>query len=92
MWLLSKRKDANVEDLLKELPGVEVDEDGAIKVNGKPVNQILVNGKPFFGDDPTITTRNLTKAMIEKVQITDTKPRQRLLLAKKGVARINQLT
>ena len=67
------KKDANVEDLLKELPGVEVDDEGKIKVNGKEVNKILVNGKPFFGDDPTITTRNLTKEIIEKVQITDTK-------------------
>ena len=67
------KKDANVEDLLKKLPGVEVDPDGKIKVNGKEVNKILVNGKPFFGNDPTITTRNLTKDIIEKVQITDTK-------------------
>lgn len=67
------KKDANVEDLLKELPGVEVDTDGKIKVNGKEVNKILVNGKPFFGNDPTITTKNLTKDIIEKVQITDTK-------------------
>ena len=67
------KKDANVEDLLKELPGVEVDDDGKIKINGKEVNKILVNGKPFFGDDPTITTRNLTKEIIEKVQVTDTK-------------------
>lgn len=67
------KKDANVEDLLKELPGVEVDDEGKIMVNGKEVNKILVNGKPFFGDDPTITTRNLTKEIIEKIQITDTK-------------------
>ena len=67
------RKDATVEDLLKKLPGVEVDVDGKITVNGKEVNKILVNGKPFFGDDPTITTRNLTKEIIEKVQVTDTK-------------------
>ena len=67
------KKNATVEDLLKKLPGVEVDGDGTIKVNGKPVNKILVNGKPFFGDDPTITTRNLTKDIIEKVQVTDTK-------------------
>jgi hypothetical protein len=67
------KADANVEDLLKKLPGVEVDAEGAITVNGKPVNKILVNGKPFFGNDPTITTRNLTKDIIEKVQILDTK-------------------
>ncbi|QNM85167.1 outer membrane beta-barrel protein [Polaribacter pectinis] len=67
------KKDANVEDLLKKLPGVEVDDEGNITVNGKPVNKILVNGKPFFGNDPTITTRNLTKDIIEKIQVTDTK-------------------
>lgn len=67
------KKDANVEDLLKQLPGVEVDPDGTIKVNGKPVNKILVNGKPFFGNDPTIATRNLTKDIIKKIQVTDTK-------------------
>jgi len=62
------KKDANVEDLLKELPGVEVDEQGNITVNGKPVNKILVNGKPFFGNDPTIATRNLTKEIVDKIQ------------------------
>ncbi len=67
------KKDANIEDLLKELPGVEVDEEGKITVNGKEVNKIFVNGKPFFGDDPTITTRNLTKDIVEKIQILDTK-------------------
>lgn len=67
------KKDANIEDLLKELPGVEVDDDGTIRVNGKEVNKILVNGKPFFGNDPTIATRNLTKDIIEKIQVTDTK-------------------
>ncbi|WP_372753536.1 outer membrane beta-barrel protein [Mariniflexile sp.] len=67
------KKDANVEDLLKELPGVEVSDEGTITVNGKEVNRILVNGKPFFGDDPTITTRNLTKDIVDKIQILDTK-------------------
>jgi hypothetical protein len=67
------KQDATVEDLLKELPGVEVDEEGNISINGKPVSEILVNGKPFFGDDATIATRNLTKEIIEKVQIVDTK-------------------
>lgn len=66
-------KDAKVEDLLKKLPGVEVDTDGTITVNGKTVTRIMVNGKPFFGNDPTITTRNLSKEMIDKIQITDTK-------------------
>lgn len=67
------KKDANVEDLLKKLPGVTVNAEGKITVNGKPVNKVLVNGKPFFGDDPTIATRNLTKEIVEKIQVTDTK-------------------
>ncbi|WP_397361926.1 outer membrane beta-barrel protein [Olleya sp. R77988] len=67
------KKDATVEDLLKQLPGVEIDEEGKIKVNGKEVNKILVNGKPFFGNDPSITVKNLTKEIIEKIQVVDTK-------------------
>ncbi|MFT5244476.1 MAG: hypothetical protein ACI8QQ_002416, partial [Psychroserpens sp.] len=78
------KKDANVEDLLKQLPGVEVDEAGKITVNGKDVSQILVNGKPFFGDDPTITTRNLTKDIIEKVQIMDTKTKSEAFAGEEG--------
>lgn len=78
------QRDANVEDLLKELPGVEVDEDGAIKVNGIDVSEILVNGKPFFGNDPTITTRSLTKELIEKVQITDTKSKSEAFSGERG--------
>jgi hypothetical protein len=78
------KKDANVEDLLKQLPGVEVDDAGKITVNGKDVNKVLVNGKPFFGDDPTITTRNLTKELIEKVQITDTKTKAEAFTGEKG--------
>ena len=67
------KKDANVEDLLKRLPGVEVDQNGKITINGTDVDKILVNGKPFFGNDPSIATRNLSKGIIEKLQITDTK-------------------
>lgn len=78
------KKDATVEDLLKELPGVEVDPDGTIKINGKEVSNVLVNGKPFFGDDPTIATRNLTKELIEKVQVVDTKSKAEAFTGEKG--------
>lgn len=64
---------ALVEDLLKKLPGVMVDKDGNIMVNGKPVNRILVDGKTFFGDDPKMATRNLPANVIDKVQVTDDK-------------------
>lgn len=70
------RPDANVESLLKELPGVEIDEDGKIMVNGKEVNQILVNGKPFFDKDGKIALENLPADLIKKVQITDTKTKK----------------
>jgi hypothetical protein len=64
---------ALVEDLLKKLPGVMVDKDGNIMVNGKPVNRILVDGKTFFGDDPKMATRNLPANVIDKVQVVDDK-------------------
>ncbi|MFC7444767.1 outer membrane beta-barrel protein [Mesoflavibacter profundi] len=78
------KKDATVEDLLKQLPGVEIDEEGKIKVNGKEVNQILVNGKPFFGNDPSITTKNLTKEIIEKIQVVDTKTKSEAFTGEEG--------
>jgi Outer membrane protein beta-barrel family/CarboxypepD_reg-like domain len=67
------KRDANVEDLLREIPGIEIDDEGGILYNGTAINKILVNNKPFFGDDATITTRNLTKDIIDKIQILDTK-------------------
>ncbi len=70
------RPDANVETLLKQLPGVEIDTDGKVIVNGKEVNQILVNGKPFFDKDGKIALQNLPSDIIKKVQITDTKTKK----------------
>jgi hypothetical protein len=64
---------ALVEDLLKKLPGVQVDSDGNISVNGKAVNRILVDGKTFFGSDPKMATRNLPANIIDKVQVVDDK-------------------
>ncbi|MCM4156677.1 outer membrane beta-barrel protein [Gramella sp. AN32] len=78
------RQDANLEDLMKKLPGVEVDSQGNITVNGKPVSRILVNGKEFFGDDPKIATKNLPKEIIEKVQVTDTKTKSEEFTGKAG--------
>jgi hypothetical protein len=64
---------ALVEDLLKKLPGVMVDKEGNISVNGKAVNRITVDGKTFFGDDPKMATRNLPANLIDKIQVTDDK-------------------
>ena len=76
--------DANVETLLKKLPGVVVDKDGNIKVNGKPVNKILVNGKEFFGSDLTIATKNLPKEIIDKIQVVDTKTKDEAFTGEEG--------
>jgi hypothetical protein len=64
---------ALTEDLLKKLPGVQIDSDGNITVNGKKVNRILVDGKEFFGNDPKMATRNLPAQMIDKVQVSEDK-------------------
>lgn len=64
---------ALVEDLLKKLPGVRIDADGNITMNGKAVNKILVDGKSFFGDDPKMATRNLPANAIDKIQAVDDK-------------------
>ena len=73
------RPDANVETLLKQLPGVEIDENGKITVNGKEVNEVLVNGKPFFDKDGKIALQNLPAEIIDKVQVTDTKSKEEKL-------------
>ena len=64
---------AVVEDLLKRLPGVEVDTDGKITHNGKEITKILVDGKEFFSDDPKVASKNLPVDMIDKLQVVDRK-------------------
>ena len=78
------RQDANLEEVMKKLPGVEVDAQGNITVNGKPVSRILVNGKEFFGNDPKIATKNLPKEIIDKIQVVDTKTKEEEFTGKAG--------
>ncbi|MBZ9777347.1 outer membrane beta-barrel protein [Psychroflexus sp. CAK8W] len=78
------RPDANLEETLKQLPGVEVDAAGNITVNGKPVQRILVNGKEFFGNDPKIATKNLPKEIINKIQVVDTKTQSQEFTGEEG--------
>jgi hypothetical protein len=70
------KPNANVEDLLKELPGIQVDKDGKITAQGQQVQKILVDGDEFFSDDPTVATRNLRADAIDKVQVFDKKSDQ----------------
>lgn len=65
------RPNAQVEDLLKKLPGVEVDRDGNVKAQGQSITKVLVDGKPFFGNDPKMATRNLPADIIDKIQLFD---------------------
>ncbi|UTA68894.1 outer membrane beta-barrel family protein [Emticicia sp. 21SJ11W-3] len=60
-----------VEDLLKKLPGVEVEKDGTVKAQGETVRRITVDGKEFFGRDPKMATKNLPADAIDKVQLYD---------------------
>ena len=64
---------AVVEDLLKRLPGVEVDETGKITANGKEVTKILLDGKEFFSDDPKVASKNIPVEMVQKLQVVDRK-------------------
>ncbi len=65
------KPNANVEDMLKKLPGVEVNKDGTVKAQGEQVQKVLVDGKTFFGNDPKMATQNLPADMVDKVQFFD---------------------
>ena len=60
---------STVEDLLRRLPGIEVDADGNIRAQGKDVKRVYVDGKTFFGDDPKAATKNLGAETLSKVQV-----------------------
>ncbi|MBS1565113.1 MAG: carboxypeptidase regulatory-like domain-containing protein, partial [Bacteroidetes bacterium] len=62
---------ATVEDLLKKLPGVEVDKDGNITAQGQSIQKVYVDGKEFFSNDPRLATKNLTADLVESVQVFD---------------------
>ncbi len=70
------KANANVEDLLKKLPGVEVETDGTVRAQGEEVKRVLVDGKEFFGRDPKLATRNLPADAVDKVQVFDKKSDQ----------------
>lgn len=67
---------ASVEDLLKQFPGIQVDKNGNITAQGTRVDKVLVDGEDFFGNDPTIATKNLNADMVNEVQVFDKKSDQ----------------
>jgi hypothetical protein len=70
------KQGATVEDLLKQLPGMQVNSKGEITAQGKKVDKVLVDGEEFFGADPTIATQNIGAKAVDKVQVFDTKTEQ----------------
>lgn len=71
-------KDASAEDLVGKMPGVTIT-DGKVQAQGEDVKQVLVDGKPFFGDDASAVLKNLPAEVIDKVQVFDKKSDQALL-------------
>lgn len=67
------KEDAVTEDLLKKLPGIEVDRAGNVKAMGEDVRKVYVDGKEFFGNDPKIATKNIPAKAVDKVQVYDRK-------------------
>jgi Outer membrane protein beta-barrel family/Carboxypeptidase regulatory-like domain len=70
------KQGATVEELLKQLPGMQVNSKGEITAQGKKVDKVLVDGEEFFGADPTIATQNIGAKAVDKVQVFDTKTEQ----------------
>lgn len=65
------KPNANAEDVLKKLPGVQVDKDGNVTAQGENIQKVYVDGKEFFGTDPKLATKNITADMIESIQVFD---------------------
>lgn len=73
---LKVRPDSQIDELLKQIPGVEIGNDGKITVNGKSVDQIMVNGKPFFDKEGKTALQNLPADIIKNIQFTTTKTKE----------------
>ncbi|MBG7631099.1 MAG: carboxypeptidase-like regulatory domain-containing protein [Bacteroidetes bacterium] len=58
-----------LEDVLENLPGVEINEDGQVEIEGKVVNKLMVNGKDFFDGDTKLATKNIPSNAVDKIQV-----------------------
>lgn len=70
------KDNATVEELLKKLPGLQVDKDGNIQAHGQKVEKLLVDGEEFFTDDPAVVSKSLQAKAVDKVQVFDKKSDQ----------------
>ena len=65
------RQDAPVEDVLKKLPGIDVDKDGNVTAQGKAISKVRLNGKDYMAGDVTSLTRNLPADLVQSIQVVD---------------------
>ncbi len=63
-------QDATTEDLVKKMPGITI-ENGTVTAHGEAIQRVLVDGKQFFGDDPSVTLKNLPAEVVDKIQVFD---------------------
>lgn len=64
------KEGADTEELIQKMPGITV-ENGTVKAQGEDVQRVLVDGRPFFGDDPTLALRNLPAEVVERIEVFD---------------------
>lgn len=67
------QSNANVEDLIKKMPGIQVDKDGKVSSEGQQITKVLINGKEFFGGNVEAATKNLDASLVDKVEVIDKK-------------------
>ncbi|QOW10781.1 hypothetical protein Q73A0000_10550 [Kaistella flava (ex Peng et al. 2021)] len=83
---LKVNPDDKIDELLKQIPGVETDDDGKMTVNGKPINKILINGKPLFNKDGKIAMGTIPADLIKKIQITTSKTKEEELTGRTPIS------
>lgn len=67
------QSNANVEDLIRKMPGIQVDKDGKVSAEGQEITRVLINGKEFFGGNVEAATKNLDASLVDKVEVIDKK-------------------
>lgn len=81
------KPNANMENLLQELPGFEINDEGSILINGKIVKEILIDGETFFGTDGKVALENLPAEVIKKIQVSDFKNRNQKFSGEKSTSK-----
>ena len=74
--VLKPQQNDNLEDLLRKVPALEIDENGGIKTQNKVIKKLYIDGKEFFGNDPQLALKNLPAESIDKIQVVEKKTEQ----------------